>query len=82
MRSVIGGRSRQEQCERLKIILPDVVLRQPEVRDADRLYRFRNDPEVVLLLGGFSTGYSEKDILEWFEFHSKKLGGRLDNRYG
>jgi RimJ/RimL family protein N-acetyltransferase len=58
----------------LKIILPDVVLRQPEVRDADRLYRFRNDPDVVLLLGGFSTGYSEKDILEWIEFHRKKPG--------
>ena len=47
-------------------------LRRPEPEDRDALYRFRNDPEIVGLLGGFSSGYSKRDIEEWIELHRRE----------
>ena len=46
-----------------------VVLRRPEARDVDALYAQKNDPEVANLLGGFSLGYSRRDIENWIEAH-------------
>jgi RimJ/RimL family protein N-acetyltransferase len=51
------------------IKLDAVLLRRPEPRDQDRLYAFRNDYQVVRHLGGFSRGFSSKDIAEWIEVH-------------
>lgn len=45
----------------------DLVLRKPEPRDADRLLQFKNDAEIGALLGGFSTGYTERDIEDWID---------------
>lgn len=56
----------------MKIVIADVVLRRPEPRDAEFLYTFRNDWEVIQGLGGFSTGYAIKDIHDWIEFHRTK----------
>jgi [ribosomal protein S5]-alanine N-acetyltransferase len=49
-----------------------VVLRRPEPADLDALYRQKNDPEVAVHLGGFSTGYTRSGLVEWMEFHRKK----------
>ena len=46
-----------------------VVLRRPEARDIDALYAQKNDPEVANLLGGFSLGYSRRDLEGWIEAH-------------
>ena len=55
----------------MHIILSSTILRKPEPQDAADLYRFRNDPEVVHALGGFSSGYSLRDIEEWIERRRK-----------
>ena len=46
-----------------------VVLRKPEPKDLEALYAQKNDPEVARLLGGFSRGYSRRDIEAWIEHH-------------
>ena len=51
------------------IELPTVRLRRPEPDDIERMYGYRNDTEVARLLGGFSTGFSRKDLEEWIERH-------------
>lgn len=51
------------------IRLGDVVLRRPEAEDVDALYHQKNDPEVAMQLGGFSTGYSREDLRRWVEAH-------------
>jgi RimJ/RimL family protein N-acetyltransferase len=56
----------------MKIILESVHLRRPEPKDADFLYEFRNDWEVIQYLGGFSTGYSTRDIHDWIEYHRNR----------
>jgi len=56
----------------MKIILDDVFLRCPEPKDVEFLYEYRNNWEVIQGLGGFSSGYSRKDILDWIEFHRNK----------
>lgn len=53
----------------MTLVLRDVLLRRPEPRDADALLVFKNDSEIVGLLGGFSKGYSRRDIDEWIERH-------------
>lgn len=53
----------------MNIHLDAVVLRKPEPKDVQKLYVFRNDPEVTHLLGGFSSGYSMEDLKEWISFH-------------
>jgi RimJ/RimL family protein N-acetyltransferase len=49
-----------------------VVLRLAEPADLEALYRQKNDPEVAVHLGGFSTGYTRSELVEWMEFHRKK----------
>jgi RimJ/RimL family protein N-acetyltransferase len=53
----------------MTICLNEVVLRRPEPRDAEQLYVYRNDWDVICSLGGFSRGYSLKDLAEWVEYH-------------
>jgi RimJ/RimL family protein N-acetyltransferase len=45
------------------------VVRKPEPRDVEALYRQKNDAEVAGFLGGFTTGYSRKDLENWVEHH-------------
>ncbi len=53
----------------MNMVLDQITLRCIEPKDAERLYHYRNDWQVTRLLGGFSTGYSVKDIHDWMEFH-------------
>jgi RimJ/RimL family protein N-acetyltransferase len=52
--------------------LGDFLLRAPEPTDIDALYVYKNDTDVSLMLGGFSTGYSRRQIEEWLEYHRKR----------
>jgi RimJ/RimL family protein N-acetyltransferase len=48
------------------------VLRPPEPADVEALYRYKNDPEIAEMLGGFvAGGYSSADLEDWLEFHRK-----------
>lgn len=47
-------------------------LRCIELKDLPALYQYKNDPEIAALLGGFSFGYSMKDLQDWFEFHRQR----------
>jgi len=49
------------------MLLSNILLRKPEPEDAANLYQYRNDPEVVRALGGFSSGYSLQAIREWIQ---------------
>lgn len=49
-----------------------VVLRKPEPKDIEDLYKQKNDPEVADLLVGFSAGYSRSDIADWIEYHRSR----------
>lgn len=51
--------------------LGGIRLRHLEEDDSGALYGFKNDPEVVKMLGGFSVGCSTRDIKDWIEFHRK-----------
>jgi RimJ/RimL family protein N-acetyltransferase len=42
-----------------------ISMRRPEPRDLDALLRFKNDPEVAALLGGFHTGLARADLDDW-----------------
>lgn len=55
----------------------DYILRRGEPADLEALYRQKNDPEIALLLGGFSLGYSMADLSEWLEFHGKQSNEAL-----
>lgn len=46
-----------------------MVLRPFETADLDALYNYRNDRELASQLGGFSTGFSKADLVEWLERH-------------
>lgn len=59
------------------ISVEDVVLRKPELRDVPDLYRYKNDPEVSSLLGGFAQGYSSDDLRAWIEFHRNRADESL-----
>jgi ribosomal-protein-alanine N-acetyltransferase len=50
-------------------ILDGFLLRKPEPADVEALYRQKNDPEVGALLGGFTSGYSRRDLEGWVEHH-------------
>lgn len=71
----------------MTIDLEDCVLRPIEFADAADLYTYKNDPDVLGGLGGFSTGYSRADIEKWIEFHKKQadevlwaIASKHDNR--
>lgn len=53
--------------------LGDVMLRKMEHSDLEAFYRQKNDPEVAALLGGFSHGYSNLELQEWFHSHQKRV---------
>lgn len=53
----------------MSIVCEHITLRPLEEKDAEALHRFRNDPYIVSVLGGFSTGYSTRDISQWLEYH-------------
>lgn len=53
-------------------ISPELVLRPLEEGDLPALYSYKNDPEIVALLGGFSRGYSRTDLGEWLSFHRQR----------
>jgi RimJ/RimL family protein N-acetyltransferase len=50
----------------------DVILRPIEEYDLPFIREFRNDPSVVSVLGGFSTGYSRQDIERWYQAHQNR----------
>lgn len=50
-------------------IVQGYLLRKPEPADIEALYHQKNDPEVGALLGGFTNGYSRKDLEGWVEHH-------------
>ncbi len=50
-----------------------IILRSPEPRDVEQLYLYRNDREIKQFLGGFSTGYSVQDLLEWVDYHRRQV---------
>jgi len=56
----------------MRIILSETILRRPEPKDAELLYEYRNDWEVTRHLGGFSKGYSLRDIHDWLEYHRNR----------
>lgn len=56
----------------MHIMLDEVYLRRPEAKDVDFYYAYRNDWEVVSSLGGFSKGYSTRDLQDWVEYHRKQ----------
>lgn len=47
--------------------LGNIILRKPEPVDVELLYLQKNDPEIASVLGGFSTGYTRRDLTEWIE---------------
>lgn len=53
----------------LNIAGTTLSLRKFEPEDVDALWSMRNDPEITAGLGGFSTGYSRRDLSEWIEAH-------------
>lgn len=52
--------------------LGNCVLRPLEPSDLEALYRYKNDPSVAVLLGGFSNGYSLADLRDWLEYHRQR----------
>jgi len=55
----------------VQIRLSDIGLRRVESKDAEALYAFKNDPEITALLGGFSVGYSTREISAWINRHQE-----------
>lgn len=49
-----------------------LVLRKFDFNDADELFILKNDKESARLLGGFSNGYTKKDINNWIKYHIEK----------
>lgn len=56
----------------MQILREQFILRRPEPKDVEHLYLYRNDWEAIRSLGGFSSGYSIKDLQEWVEFHRNR----------
>ncbi len=54
------------------IELGQVHLRPLEPKDVAALYRYRNEWEVIRHLGGFSAGYSRRNLKEWIESHRNR----------
>lgn len=51
------------------LVSPELALRALEESDLPALHTYKNDPEIVALLGGFSRGYSRADLVDWLSFH-------------
>lgn len=54
------------------LMTADYILRKPEPKDVPQLYQYRNDWNAIRSLGGFSTGYSIKDLENWVEAHRNR----------
>lgn len=54
-----------------------IILRKPEVSDADDLLSVKNNKEAGRLLGGFKEGYTRDEILKWIDFHRSKADEML-----
>lgn len=55
------------------IVLDNKIrLRKADMKDIDALYEIKNDIKSASLLGGFSNGYSRKDIENWINYHNNK----------
>lgn len=54
------------------IELGGVRLRPPEERDVRAIQSLRNDELTRASLGGFSVGYSTRDVNEWLERHRSR----------
>lgn len=54
------------------IDLGEIMLRPLDTSDVEALYHFRNDPSITSQLGGFSSGYSRRDLEDWMESHGKR----------
>lgn len=49
-----------------------VILRPPEPKDLESFYQQKNDPEIASMLGGHTSGYSGRDLVEWLDQHSNR----------
>lgn len=56
----------------MTLVLEHVTLRPLETRDIPDLLAYRNDPNIVDALGGFSTGYNETDLQDWLNYHRNR----------
>lgn len=54
-----------------------IRLRAPEIRDADLLHEWSNDPEIWKMLGGWHFPYSSKSTLDWIQ--SRRDGNLTDH---
>jgi RimJ/RimL family protein N-acetyltransferase len=52
-----------------------LIIRPIEEADLKKIKLWKNDPEIKESLGGFSFGFSDKDILKWYK-NAKKEGYR------
>lgn len=50
----------------------DFKLRRAEPKDSQALYVYKNDPSIMPLLGGFHSGMSHGDILNWIATHNSR----------
>jgi len=48
-----------------------LILRPIEEKDLRAIKGWKNDPEIKKSLGGFSYGFSEKDIISWYKNRPK-----------
>ena len=53
------------------------LLRKLEAHDATDIYRFKNDPSIGALLGGFHTGMSVDDVLLWIKMDRERVGDMI-----
>ena len=44
--------------------------RMPELKDVEEIYRYRNDDDVYVSLGGVFHGMSRENVKEWINFHN------------
>lgn len=54
-----------------------ITLRSPEAKDTESMYQYRNDPDIISALEGFSKGFSRKDMLEWVEKQQNRKNDRI-----
>jgi len=56
-----------------------LILRPLERSDLDAIKQWKNDPDIKELLGGFSVGFSDDDMIEWY---TSGRNEKNDIRYG
>lgn len=53
------------------LISKRLILRPIEKEDLEEIRNWKNDPEIKRSLGGFSFGFSKKDIVDWYKGNKK-----------